>query len=202
MRTVLGFESWDALYRERAAEDMPWFISELDPDLDRALAGYALQGARVLDLGTGPGTQAIALAERGAEVTATDISAVAIEQARARAAARGVELDLRVDDVLDTRLEGSFELIFDRGCFHSLEPEQHPRYLAALTGLLRPGGLLALKCLSRAAEGTRRPRCYDAEQLRAVFGTRFELRSIEQTVYQGRAASPPALFAVMTLGSD
>lgn len=198
MRTVLGFDSWDALYRERAVEDMPWFIPVLDPDLERALVDYALDGARVLDLGTGPGTQAIALAERGAKVTATDISAVAIEQARARAGARGVDLDLRIDDVLDTKLEGNFNLIFDRGCFHALGPEQHSRYVESVTRLLAPGALLALKCLSGAAAGTRRPRCYDAGQLRAVFEPSLELRSIELTVYQGPGASPPpALFAIL-----
>ena len=44
--------------------------------------------SRFLDVGSGPGTQAIALARRGFRVTATDLSVAAVEGARQRARAR------------------------------------------------------------------------------------------------------------------
>src|SRR5512141_916058 len=55
-----------------------------------------LSGRRVLELGCGPGDEAIMMARRGAHVTALDIapSSVAIVQARARA--NGVDARVRV----------------------------------------------------------------------------------------------------------
>ncbi len=61
---------WETLYRDQPVETMPWFHAGLDPDLDRALKERKITRGAVLDLGTGPGTQAIALAERGFAVTA------------------------------------------------------------------------------------------------------------------------------------
>jgi methylase of polypeptide subunit release factors len=52
---------------------MPWFNPELDDDLKQALDELGLRSESTLDLGTGPGTQAIQLARSGFEVTATDI---------------------------------------------------------------------------------------------------------------------------------
>jgi SAM-dependent methyltransferase len=51
------------------------------------LLRYAPRGARILDLGCGPGTDAPALAAAGYEVTAIDWSPAMVEQASARAAA-------------------------------------------------------------------------------------------------------------------
>ena len=75
------FPGWDAMYQHQAIETMPWFYPELDDDLRQALDQLGLQGGRALDLGTGPGTQALQLAQRGFDVTATDISEAAIRLA-------------------------------------------------------------------------------------------------------------------------
>lgn len=47
-------------------------------------------GARVLDLGSGTGEDALFLAERGVHVHAVDVSSAMVEAARAKAAARGL----------------------------------------------------------------------------------------------------------------
>ena len=75
------FPDWEGLYRQDDVESMPWFQPELDHDVAAALVALGVEKGRVLDLGTGPGTQAIALAERGFAVTATDLSAAAVEKA-------------------------------------------------------------------------------------------------------------------------
>jgi cyclopropane fatty-acyl-phospholipid synthase-like methyltransferase len=51
-----------------------------------------------------------------------------------------------VDDVLASRLDGNFDVIFDRGCFHVLEPEDRARYVETVSALLEPQGHLFLKC--------------------------------------------------------
>ena len=62
-------------------------------------------GCRVLEIGTGSGCIAVALAKAGYRVTATDVSAVALSVARRNAEQQGVEVQLVEDDVLHTRLQ-------------------------------------------------------------------------------------------------
>src|SRR5262245_25286305 len=72
------FPRWEELYKQQEVESLPWFNPELDEDLKNALDEVGLRGGSALDLGAGPGTQAIHLARRGFAVTATDISEAAI----------------------------------------------------------------------------------------------------------------------------
>src|SRR5689334_18720360 len=98
------FPGWEALYRERAVETMPWFNPDLDADLKQALDDLGVQGGSALDLGTGPGTQAMQLARRGFDVTATDISEAAIRLAQGKADVQGLAITWAQDDILATRL--------------------------------------------------------------------------------------------------
>lgn len=189
---------WEELYRERQIESMPWFNPELDDDLKLALDELGLHGGRALDLGTGPGTQAIQLACRGFKVTATDISAAAINRAKEKADAQGLDITWAQDDILDTRLDLSFEFIFDRGCFHVLAPERRSDYVGIISGLLKPGGYLFLKCFSRLEPGEQGPYRFTSEQIQELFGNELSVLSIKETVYQGTLDPlPRALFCVM-----
>src|SRR5215213_7886404 len=134
------FPGWDAMYQQQAIETMPWFYPDLDDDLRQALDQRGLRDGSALDLGTGPGTQAMQLARRGFDVTATDISEAAVRLARAKAEAQGLTMTWMQDDILSTRLNGPYELIFDRGCFHVLPAERRPDYISTVAGLLNPSG--------------------------------------------------------------
>jgi SAM-dependent methyltransferase len=85
------------------------------------------------------------LAEQGLEVTAWDLSAVAIERLGQEAAARGLKIDARVRDVL-ARPPGpaTFDVIL---VSHFLDRDLAP----ALAEALRPGGLLFYQTFSREA---------------------------------------------------
>ena len=191
------FPRWEEFYRTQPAETMPWFHPTLDPDVERALATHALAG-RALDLGTGPGTQAVALAARGFAVTATDISEDALHGGRKRAEAAGVSVDFRVDDINDSRLQQSFDVVLDRGCFHVLAPAQRSAYVATLSRLVVPAGVLLLKCFSDEQPGEVGPYHFSPADIAAVFGGAFTPLSIERSVYQGTFQPPPrALFCVL-----
>ncbi|MBM1221764.1 magnesium protoporphyrin IX methyltransferase [Ponticoccus sp. SC2-23] len=78
-------------------------------DLMLAQLPADLSGARVLDAGCGTGAMAVALAERGAEVTAIDISPALIEIARDRVPANVAQrIDFRSGDMTDAAL-GRFD---------------------------------------------------------------------------------------------
>jgi len=102
-------------------EQLPWFQHALDADFEQTLAQIELAEGAALDLGCGPGTQTVALSKRGFTVTASDVSPSVVESARQLAQAEGVTIDFHVDDILDSRLTGVFDLLLDRGIFHCFD---------------------------------------------------------------------------------
>jgi 2-polyprenyl-3-methyl-5-hydroxy-6-metoxy-1,4-benzoquinol methylase len=191
-----GFPSWEELYKQDTIEKLPWYWPGLDPDLEAALARHGLALGRILDEGTGPGTQAIALAERGFTVTAADVSPAAIGYAARKAAELGVKVTFVQDDVLASRIKGPFEAVFDRGCFHVLAPEQRAGYVETMRALLAPSGWLFLKTFSHDQPGTQGPHRFSPQDLRSIFEGRFDVVEILDTVYQGQLDPyPKALLA-------
>ena len=189
---------WEARYKDADPSEMPWFHPDLDADLVAALDRWGPAEGPALDQGTGPGTQAVELARRGYHVTATDVSPTAIEKAKARAAAAGVEVDFRVDDVLESALTTQFDLVFDRGCFHVFTPDRRPAYLQTMARLVRSGGFLFLKTFSHLQPGDFGPHRVHPDEIRALFAEAFEIESIEHTVFEGNNDPlPKAIFSVL-----
>lgn len=193
------FPDWEALYENDGVEKLPWFHRELDADYAAALRDNAIPaGARVLDQGTGPGTQAVALAKRGYVVTASDIAPAALAYAERKAKEQGADVTWVRDDVLATKLEGPFDAIFDRGCFHVLPPAARAAYAASTQKLLAPRGFLFLKTFSHLQPGDQGPHRFRPEDLRAVFEERFEVLAIRDTEFEGQLEPrPKALFATL-----
>ncbi len=192
------FPNWENLYQETQVESMPWYNQNFDADLDKALTELNIHTGTVLDLGTGPATQAIALAEKGFQVTATDISQTAINQAESKAKQKGLDISFRQDDILNSNLNQEFDFIFDRGCFHVLPPEQRQNYVSVIHTLIKPKGYLFLKCFSYLETKEGGPYRFTPEEIKVIFGNRFNVISIEETVYQGTLNPPPrALFCIL-----
>jgi SAM-dependent methyltransferase len=96
------------------------------------------RGARVLEVGCGPGSSAFRLARAGARVTGIDISDVAIGQCTAKALAEGIDAEFRVMDA--ERLEfapGTFDVVCGTGILHHLDLD---RAFAEVARVLRPAG--------------------------------------------------------------
>ncbi|MCB1214096.1 MAG: class I SAM-dependent methyltransferase [Deltaproteobacteria bacterium] len=192
------FPHWESLYQESPIEKMPWFYKDLDPDIKKALKDYQVPLGSCLDLGTGPGTQAVALASLGFIVTATDLSAKAIDLAQSKAQAQALKIQWQQDDFLKTQLKTSFDLVIDRGVFHIFEEEGRQQYLKNMQKLLKPGGYLFLKCFSKKETREEGPYRFNPEEIEAYFSPYFEILSIKETVYYGTLDPwPKALFMVM-----
>ena len=186
--------SWDEAYRAGRPEDLPWFTETLDADLGALLARLPRGAGRLLDLGTGLGTAAIAAADMGFFVVATDVSPRALELARARAGERPIVF-VR-DDLLATSVLGAFDLVVDRGLLHVLPPARQANYVAAVRRLVRPGGFLLLKVHGAdepADHGTHR---FSRADVAALFGDAFTVEHAEDTVFPGPGGRAPKALLV------
>lgn len=128
---------WETCYRQG---ELPWDTGVPEPELVQAVEQQLLPTGRALEIGCGTGTNARFLDRHGWQVLAVDVAPTAIERARA-GGATGV--DFAVHDVLAKPLpRAPFDLVFDRGCFHSFDADEHRATFAErVAAALRPGGL-------------------------------------------------------------
>lgn len=82
---------WDPFYSDRQ-KPIPFFPNKPDENLDLYIKSGMINKGRALELGCGPGRNAIYLKMNGYDVDAYDISQVAIDWAKERASE--LELDI------------------------------------------------------------------------------------------------------------
>lgn len=100
--------------------------------------------ARTLVVGDGEGRNSVFLAERGLEVSAMDISDVAVAKARRLAESRGVSVRFSVGDLLTWPWEpDAFDLVVAI-FIQVLYPAERAAVFRGLAQTLRPGGTLML----------------------------------------------------------
>src|SRR5437868_1724661 len=82
-------QHWEDLYSQTRPEALPWNAGGPDPDLVRQVRSGRIGGGaglpagrQALDIGTGPGHDAVFLISEGFDVIAIDISPSAIRLAR------------------------------------------------------------------------------------------------------------------------
>lgn len=135
---------WDYIYQTVPVSQIPWETGMPSRDLVALLKKYSLKkGIKVLDVGCGLGTQTRYLARHGAAPTGIDISETAIKKAREQSLKEDVHTKFVVGDVCRMLLPtASFEVVYDRGCYHHLNPKQRRDYVKEVTRVLSKGGML------------------------------------------------------------
>ena len=144
---------FEDLYRRAGGdwERIPWADLAPNPYLVEWLDAQAApsSGSRCLVVGCGLGDDAEALAARGWDVVAFDVSATAIEGCRARFPASSVQW--AVADALAPPAEwrGRFDLVLESYTLQVLPPEARAVATAALAATVAPGGCLLVLCRAR-----------------------------------------------------
>jgi SAM-dependent methyltransferase len=121
------------------------FLSPGGPDAVRAIvAGYDLDGRRVLDIGSGLGGIDVLLAsEYGAEVVGIDVEQELVRRARERVESAGLEDRVRIQRVEPGPLpfeDGTFDVVFSKDSW--IHVEAKAQLFREIHRVLRPGGRL------------------------------------------------------------
>ncbi|MDX6301231.1 MAG: hypothetical protein QOF53_2445 [Nocardioidaceae bacterium] len=130
-----GEEEWDEWY---AADERIWsgrpngaLVAEVD----------GVRPGRMLDVGCGEGADAVWLASRGWQVTALDVSDVALDRARSAAADAGVDVTWLHAGLIEAPLDGDrFDLVSLQYPALRRTPEHDAE--RALLSAVAPGGTL------------------------------------------------------------
>jgi cyclopropane fatty-acyl-phospholipid synthase-like methyltransferase len=166
---------WDSAYRDNRP---PWDIGRAQPTFTR-LAEDGLLSGRLLDVGCGTGEHVLLAAAHGAAAMGVDLSAVAIEKARAKAAERGLAARFEVADALHLdRLGATFDTVLDTGLFHVFDDVGRASYVLSLAAVLEPGGTYYMMCFSDAQPGIWGPRRVRREEIEQAFADGWEIVSL------------------------
>ncbi|MEU8825194.1 class I SAM-dependent methyltransferase [Streptomyces sp. NPDC048636] len=207
---------WDGFYADRS-RPVPFFVAKPDENLVSYLDRGLIAPGRALDVGCGPGRNALELAARGFTVDAVDLSSEALAWAEDRAGEAGSGVRFHHGDVfelIEGGLGGPYDLVYDSGCFHHLPPHRRLSYLALLDRVLIPGGHFALTCFAAGERGMgselpdidfyRQSRlhgglAYTAESLRWIFSDleEVELRRMRDETAESALYGEPFLWTAL-----
>ena len=190
---------WDERY---AKGDAPWETGRSSSELRRVVAEVPIRPCRALELGCGTGASAVWLAQQGFDVTALDLSTVAIACARQRADETGASVRFLVADVLNPppELAGPFDFVFDRGCYHVVRDQNLAAYLETLRLFSHPGTWFLLLAARRENQaGVRPSQGVAEEELRYDFLPLFDLEWLREIRLESNqpGTAPPGWSALL-----
>ena len=171
---------WQTVYATKPETTVSWY--EAEPRHSLALIRQAVPGAAasVVDVGGGASTLVDHLLDAGhTDVAVLDISANALERARARLGRRADRPAWIVADVTRWQPPRTWDIWHDRAVFHFLtDAADQDAYIVALCAATAPGGFAILATF--AADGPERcsglpVRRYGQDDLARRLGPRFRL---------------------------
>ncbi|WP_201715830.1 class I SAM-dependent methyltransferase [Rossellomorea arthrocnemi] len=137
---------WDEFFSDRE-KSVPIFVNAPDENLVSYVKSGTLIPCKVLELGCGPGRNAIFLAENGFDVDAIDVSKTSLEWAKERAEERNLSINFLHQNIFDVDIkDGEYDFIYDSGCFHHIAPHRRISYINLIKRALRDGGYFGITC--------------------------------------------------------
>lgn len=171
---------WENVYSTRKPHEVGWFQAYPEIPLHLIASTGVGKNAAIIDVGGGASNLVDALLENGySDVTVLDLSAAALEAARARLGQASGQVKWLVEDITCFNPPQQYDVWHDRAVFHFLtEASDRHRYMEAARAALPPGGHLIMATF--ALDGP--PQCsgldvtrYSPESLQQEAGAGFVL---------------------------
>ena len=118
-------------------------------EIDALVAFLPMAPARVLDVACGAGRYAIALAQRGYELTGIDIAVPFLERARRRAIDAAVMIDFRQGDMRHLDLAGFAAAVVLGNSFGYHSDDENLMSLEGIASAVVAGGTVVIELLNR-----------------------------------------------------
>lgn len=170
---------------------MPWVHKKPDFNLVDLIHDWPVKPGRTIEMGCGTGTDSLWMAGQGFEVTAVDVSDIAINIAKESDVKNDVNFLVR-DFMHDEIPGGPFDFAFDRGYLHSYDSDKERRKLAkrVATQLSENGFWLTLagSCDSPSREGG--PPMLSAKNIIDAAEPYFEIRLLKTGVFGSESEVP------------
>ena len=171
---------WEGVYTSKGEKEVSWYQDNPAPSLELiALTGVSRHAA-IIDIGGGASRLADSLVAQGFErLTVLDLSAAALDAAKARLGEKATKVRWEVADITRWNPPGTYDLWHDRAAFHFLTEEaDQSAYVARARQAVGPGGHLIIGTF--ALDGPER--CsglpivrHDLASLSALLGPEFNL---------------------------
>ena len=138
----LNMENYDDVYRK------PGFYWGKIPNdfclevLDHITRRH-LEGATLLDLGSGEGRDLICFASRGLDVTGVDVSKAGLEKAQSWAEEQGLAIKTKIGDLNGFRLDEMFDIVYSSGTLTYIREDNRKEVFDNIKEHTNQGGLNA-----------------------------------------------------------
>jgi SAM-dependent methyltransferase len=171
---------WENVYTSKGENEVSWFQESPAPSLALIAKIGAVPSSGIIDVGGGASRLVDQLISRGfQDVTVLDLSAAALEAAKARLGERAGLAQWLVADATTWQPSRTYDIWHDRAAFHFLTEERdRTAYIARLKHGLKIGGHLIIATF--ALDGPEK--CsglpvmrYDAARLGQMLGAGFKL---------------------------
>jgi ubiquinone/menaquinone biosynthesis C-methylase UbiE len=171
-------QRWNDRYQ---SGDIPWDTGHPSTELIRTVKEEGIPPGRALELGCGTGTNSIWLAQQGFDMTAVDVSPLALEQARRKAVAAGVRIHFLEADVLNPPPLGEpFPFFFDRGCYHVVRRIDVEKFQSTLERICQPGTIGLVLTGNAKEKHEPGPPVVSEQEIRQELGRLFEILQLRE----------------------
>ena len=171
---------WQAVYTTKAENEVSWFQDNPAISLRLIADAKASVDSRIIDIGCGASRLVDALLAQGfRSLTVLDISAAALDAAKARLGDASTKVEWIVADVTTWQPTQMYDIWHDRAAFHFLtEAADRDAYVERLTSAVVSGGQVIIGTFAfdgpEKCSGLNVQR-YDAKTLADVLGSCFAL---------------------------
>jgi len=143
---------WDKFYSDRE-KGVPFFTNSPDENIVGYFEKKLFRPGKVLELGCGPGRNAIYFAEKGCNIDAVDLSQESLKWAEERAIEKNVSVNFINENIFELDIEeGTYDIVYDSGCFHHIAPHRRMSYINLVKKALKPNGFFAITCFVQGGE--------------------------------------------------